>query len=206
MNKLIFQTHPSFWRALISIYSSSEEPEVNQKLADKLKSDGYTDEQIAIAVPIIKNLFERQLCNAEILSETAQSEYFQSAFLTKKDLAYLKEHIKEDTPSQLVHLVLALAVYARKNPHQSHWIKFDKNEVFFMAGIHKLPQKDIRNLTNQAHFLYNLQMQVVGSKKPIPCFQFTWQLDDPNTDDNPLVDVSDYSPKGIDNLVKTILN
>ena len=206
MTKLIFQSKPTFWRSLISIYTSSPENMIDHDLSEKLRADGYSQEQIVIAVPIIKNLFERQLCNAEVLSENAQSEYFNSAFLTKSDLEYLKSHITKDTPTNLARLVTALAVYARKNHHPSHWIKLDKNEVFFMAGIHKLPAKDIRALTNQAHLLYNLEMQVVGSKKPIPCFRFAWQSDDPDNEKNPLIDVSDYSPKGIDNLVKTLLN
>ena len=103
-------------------------------------------------------------------------------------------------------LLLTLTLYARKFYHPSGWIKYEKNELQYEAGLTKLKEEEWERVT-RALYNHNLfTLQVVGSNSPIPCFKLSF-LEDVNEKTNPLIDVGIFSPVGIAKILDTyILN
>lgn len=101
-------------------------------------------------------------------------------------------------------LLLAFVIYYRQHYHRSGWVRYDKKTIFFLAGINKLPVHAQEKLTNRLHTHYDLNMQVVGSNQPIPCFSLSWLQDQlpPGVDNNPILTFGDYTPYGVREMIK----
>lgn len=114
---------------------------------------------------------------------------------------------------KIMKLILSLAFLYRLNFHHSGWVKYDRKAAFYLAGLSKIPVSEQEMLINIIHHYYGLNMRVVGSNNPIPCYQFTWsdvQPPTPNSNvDAPgsttdLIDLGPLTPDTIESLVTAI--
>lgn len=107
-------------------------------------------------------------------------------FLAKQDIDFIQKAINNIGHSlltkeefQLISLLTAFAAYARTHPHPKKWVRCsekDKQKIYNMAGFAKnMPTKEKINLTNYIHETYEMNMRVIGSNNPTPCFLFDWQ-------------------------------
>ena len=129
------------------------------------------------------------------------------AHLSVLDIKELKTFALQDPDNRAaLRLLVAFALYARANPHPSHWIKYDRATIFFLADLQELKTSEQERLTKYLHEYYNLNMRVVGSNTPLPCFKLKWMAEQPNPfvedTSNPLVAVGNYSPATISHLMQ----
>ena len=96
-------------------------------------------------------------------------------------------------------LLLALMSVYRRNFHHSGWVKYDKKFIFYLAGLQDLPVKEVEELTQYLHQEYGLDMQVVGSNSPVPCFKIDWLFKQPQPGShvNLFLDYGEFSPETI---------
>ena len=80
---------------------------------------------------------------------------------------------------QLISLLISFMAYARTHPHPKKWIRCgdkDKQKIYLLAGFPKnMPTKEKLGLTTCMHTLYGMNMRVIGSTQPTPCYLFDWQ-------------------------------
>ena len=201
--KQFMQLQPRKWKDIYTTYIQSidQTPEErSQKVIDYLTSVGFSDEQASsIAASLIKT-FTDDLSNTFIDSDQ------EEACLSIQDIKLLKEKLLHEPSKDIRRLLVTLLVYARANPHPSFWIHYDKKVINFLASIHKLKVSDQNLLTIQLHNLYNLDMQVVGSVQPIPCYRISWQAEQPPIEDasNPLVLIGPLNPATIASFTDSI--
>lgn len=133
------------------------------------------------------------------------------AILSTQDITYLENalpRLSED--AQLAKLLISYAIHSRMNPHHSNWIKCDKKDrsaIFYLASLSKLPASKQQALINKLHSSYGLDMRVVGSNTPIPCFCLSWQASQPpqGSNDNPLIELGILSPRSISDFYDSLL-
>ena len=135
------------------------------------------------------------------------------AYLSQQDLEYIEKNVIPDPDAtyELVRLLLTYLIFARLNPHHSNWIKCDKKDkttILYLASLSTLPVSQQENLIQLLHKKFSLNMRVVGSTQPIPCFQIPWQVNqDPvNTEHNQLFTIGSLIPKTISDLATTLIN
>ena len=106
----------------------------------------------------------------------------------------------------LKSLLLAFVCFYRRSHHPTGWIRYDKKNIFYLAGLTKISSAQQEKLTAALHAHCGLDMRVVGSNQPIPCFTISWLRDQPiaGTTDNPLLTLSDMSPEGIQEIISKI--
>lgn len=71
--------------------------------------------------------------------------------------------------------------WAEDHPHASGWIRYEREAIFRQAGLANLPEADKEDLTRILREDGLLEMRVVGSNEPIPCFRVI-QPEDADTD------------------------
>lgn len=135
-----------------------------------------------------------------------------AAYLSQQDLDYLENTILKspDITLESLRLLLTYLIFARLNPHHSHWIKCDKkdkNTILYLASLSTLPVSQQESLIQLLHQKFSLNMRVVGSTQPIPCFQIPWQAAQPpvNEDFNPLFTIGPLAPKTIADFAATLI-
>lgn len=197
--KIIPATQPKLWKELVEVYTSTPEDQRKTQIEAVLMKYDFSQEQASMTVNKVLELLAYQL---EQIKTQADLEIDPlNAVLTKQDITYLKDVLSQEESKEVIRLVVTFAIYARKHPHYSNWIRFDKKEVLYVASLQKLSAKDFRAVSTVAHDKYGLSMQVVGSKQPIPCFQLSWQITQQITDENPLIPVTEYTPDGIKSFI-----
>lgn len=105
---------------------------------------------------------------------------------------------------RLKALLLAFVVFYRKDYHPTGWVRYDKKNIFHLAGVSRLSASTQERLTTKLHTLCSLDMRVVGSNQPIPCFTISWLNDQlpPGSPDNPFVTLSELSPSGLTEILE----
>ena len=201
--KIIPATQPKLWKELVEVYTSAPADQKKTQVEAVLIKYNFSPEQASMTSNKVLELLAYQL--EQIKNQTELEADPFDAVLTKNDITYLKEVLSQEESQEVMRLVVTLAIYARKHPHYSNWIRLDKKEILYIASLQKLSAKDFRTVSTVAHDKYGLSMQVVGSKQPIPCFQLSWQITQQITEDNPLVSVTEYTPDGIKSFVSTTL-
>lgn len=190
------------WQTLYSV--NKEHEDIDNETRVKILSSvlipfGFNDETIreAIAREFIKL----------ITRVTLVDESQEAAQLSLIDIERLKKlvatlHLSREESS----LLLTLTLYARKFYHPSGWIKYEKVELQYEAGLTKLKEEEWERVTRALYTNNLFTLQVVGSNSPIPCFKLSF-LEDVNEKTNPLIDVGIFSPVGIAKILDTyILN
>lgn len=122
-------------------------------------------------------------------------------FVSTLDLDRLKTLTSKDphNSSTIRKILLALIANYRRNFHKSGWVKYDKKFIFYLAGVNTLSPKELEETTQYLHQEYGLNMQVVGSNSPIPCYKIDWLFDQPQPGShiNPFLDLGPFSPETI---------
>ena len=128
--------------------------------------------------------------------------------LTLKDYERFTEKtsIDDQMTNQLKRLLLSFIVFYRDNYHSTGWVRYDRNNIFYLAGLSKLSLKQQEKLVNYLHLNYNLDMRVVGSTQPIPCYKIDWLYDQENVGkmSNPFLSFGPMSPQNLKSVVDKI--
>jgi len=195
MKKTFLEIQPKLWQSLYLLFRDNKDlssQEIISKISTVLQQYGF-DPTLAelTAAEFFALLYDRVVT-------TTDSPYYEEAEHDHAYLAYMDIHdlgykLHEETDPRIARLLLSLIVYARTYPHPSNWIRFDRREIFHMAGLLKLSSREQDVLTYRLHSAYGFDMQVVGSTQPIPCFRINWLT--PITDDNPLIDIGRFLPQ-----------
>ena len=133
----------------------------------------------------------------------------KNLYLTLEDICFISNAVQNDKDKysvDLFKLLTAYAAHARANPHPKQWIKCDakdKNFIFFLASCSNIGAKEKEILTNTLHLVYNMNMRVIGSNQPTPCFRFEWQVQQSSPEDpeNELVSIGPISPQTINSFI-----
>lgn len=180
------------WQTLYAVNKEHEEKDLDTRvkiLSSVLIPFGFNDETIreSIAREFITLITRVTLVDEE--EEAAQLSLIDIERL-KKIVVTLKLSREEAS------LLLTLTLYARKFYHPSGWIKYEKNELQYEAGLTKLKEEEWERVTRALYTNNLFSLQVVGSNSPIPCFKLSF-LEEIDEKSNPLIDVGIFSPAGI---------
>lgn len=171
---------------------------VSSKVATKLVS--------AFSAPDFTSLFIETIISSALTDDTTTS-----AATTPPDSATLRltqfeyntflSRVNSDplmTP-ELASLLLSFLAFYRHSFHPSGWIRYEKKNVFHLAGLSRLPIQRQEALTRYLHSRHGLDMRVVGSNQPIPCFGISWLEAQPlpGSDENPLITIGSFLPETI---------
>ena len=98
--------------------------------------------------------------NAQAIRDTLWNEPNGEVFMVGKD--------------PVADLLVAFTAHALSNYHPSGWIKYDKKAIISLARLGKLSMAEQEKLTQQLHSSFGINMRVVGSAQPIPCYALPW--------------------------------
>lgn len=124
------------------------------------------------------------------------------ALVSRQDLEFYIAALNT-TPtlsSQIRRALLAFAAFYRRNYHPKKWVRYDRKSVFFLAGLSDMSATAQEDLTTTLHKEYGLDLRVIGSKSPVPCFYFDWMASQPTPGldpSNPYIDLGPYAPQTI---------
>lgn len=192
---------PKIWQHLFEVYKTHKNnnlplEEIQKILIEDISSYGFDEKQSEKIIKYCLKLFSEKDLDASSLE----------AKITLTDYNKLLEIAKEEKNADILRLITSFLVYQRENQHPSGWIKYDKKVIMYLASLTKKKVSEQERLTNRLHNVYNMNMQVVGSTNPIPCFKFEWH-EEPITDDdpdNPEITIGFMTPQSIIDFVKTI--
>lgn len=224
MMKDFIQLQPQMWQKLYNQYISlsgqtNNTDEILSALIDTLSQIFHSEIASTIAQKVYSSFssssFPLKFYNASE-DNTSGSEDIVSknikyilprAQLSLYDINILKEKMKDESDPAIACLLVSLLVYARANPHHSNWIKYDRKVIMFLSSLTKKKISLQTYLTNKLHNLYNVNMRVIGSSQPIPCFNIAWHDDQPpvNSPENPLIDIGSVEPETISKFVLTTI-
>jgi len=200
--KAFLDLQPRIWRDLYTfcILSTADAPTLTLQLQSELEARGFTPDKAAVLAPSLLKFFQN------IKKEDFVNPNEEEATLSAEDISLLKEKLLHEPSQEARRLLTAFLVYSRANPHPSFWIKYDRKVIMFLASLDKLKVSEQISLTNHLHNLYNLDMRVVGSNQPTPCFRFEWQATESPIDDtkNPLVLIGPLNPATIKAFVSRL--
>lgn len=218
MMKNFIQLQPLQWRKLYDLYNKSvaaglSKEDILSALSSSLSTTFHT-EVAAIIAGKVYDSFSSPECKLEFFNRNEDAagsvdEYsVPEAQLSLYDIKLLKEKTKNETSIDICKLLVSFLVCARANPHPSNWIKYDRKVIMMLSSLTKKKVSEQTVLTNTVHNLYNINMRVVGSTQPIPCFNIEWHDNQPpvNSPENPLVDIGPLSPETITKFVTENLN
>lgn len=200
--KEFLDLQPRIWRDLytLSIIQDTDTDTLTSQLQSELEARGFTPDKASTLAPSLVKFFKN------IKKEDFINPNEEEATLSTYDIRLLKEKLLHEPSSEVRRLLVAFFVYSRANPHPSFWIKYDRKVIMFLASLQKLKVSEQIILTNHLHSLYNLDMRVVGSNQPTPCFRFEWQATEPPTDspDNSLVLIGPLNPATIKSFAEAL--
>lgn len=104
----------------------------------------------------------------------------------------------------LKKLLFSFIVFYRRNYHPSGWIKYDKKNIFYLAGANKMPITQQEKMTNYLHTHYGLNMRVVGSNQPTPCYTMSWLQEQPpvGSTNNPFITLGLLTPSDLTKIIE----
>ena len=133
-------------------------------------------------------------------SDSAGDNSPRLAYLTEKDLETFELLTSQDpqvTP-YLKRLLLALIIYYRRNFHHSGWVRYAREEIFFLASLQDMPPKTKEELTQHLFQEYGFALRVIGSNNPIPCYKIDWLFEQPASES---ICVGPYLPETVNKLL-----
>lgn len=121
-------------------------------------------------------------------------------YLTSKDVEIFDRLTSQDpnVSQYLRRLLLALMMYYRRNFHPSGWVRYAREEIFFLAGLAALPTKSKEELTQHLFKEYGFSLRVIGSNSPIPCYMIDWLFEQAPSEPFP---IGPYLPSTIDTFL-----
>lgn len=204
---------PKVWQTLHATYesllsSSSTPDQVLAALAADLPQFGFSEgDSSRIAAAFMKSF--DSIRDALALNEADPSvpDYESAASpsgklrltLSEQDISCMKAILADEPSYDARRLLVAFAAWDRANYHHTGWIRYDRQSIMCLAGLSSLRPRDQEALTQHLHREYGLDMQVVGSNSPIPCFRLSWLEEEPPVGDpsNQLLDLGPLSPSAI---------
>lgn len=128
--------------------------------------------------------------------------------LTSQDFQKFVELTQADpeiTP-EIKKLLLSFIIFYRRNFHPSGWIRYDRKNIFYLAGANLYSVSQQEKMTKFLHERYALNMRVVGSNQPTPCYGFSWLQEQPlpGTPNNPYLTLAPLTPEGLESVIKKI--
>lgn len=204
---------PKIWQTLHATYesllsSSSTPDQVLAALAADLPQFGFSEgDSSRIAAAFMKSF--DCIRDALALNEDnpAVPDYESAASpsgklrltLSEQDISCMKAILADEPSYDARRLLVAFAAWDRANYHHTGWIRYDRQSIMCLAGLSSLRPRDQEALTQHLHREYGLDMQVVGSNSPIPCFRLSWLEEEPPVGDpsNQLLDLGPLSPSAI---------
>lgn len=116
--------------------------------------------------------------SAAILKAFSSSPDFSLLSESGSSLEILSPASKRKNPT--LDLLIAFTAHALTTYHISGWIRYEKKEIFALAKLNKLSIAEQEELVRKLHSSFGLDMRVVGSAQPIPCYNAPWVI--PPTD------------------------
>lgn len=164
------ETQPRIWQTVYKFYSensSLSKDEFMKGATDLLTKNGFSAQWAQNTAYLFYDIMQKSAQNPDFPQEMGVEE----GLLSLLDFSFLRESFKTEESEEVKHLLVAFAAYARVYPHKSNWIHYDRQAIIYLAGLSKLKVADQQSFINQLHVKYQLNMQVVGSAQPIPCFK-----------------------------------
>lgn len=208
---------PRIWQQLYSIYeahSSLTPKEIADLLVPPLENVGFSSGDSARIAEAFVRSFDA-IAEAKELGEDDSSPDYESASspsgkirlaLSLLDINCLRTKLAGEPSYDARRLLVAFAAWDRAYPHPSGWIRYDRSAIMCLAGLSGLRPSEQEALTQLLHRSYGLDMQVVGSNSPIPCFRLSWLEEEPPAgQSNPLQDVGPLAPASVSYTVCKVL-
>lgn len=122
-----------------------------------------------------------------------------SSFILSSDAAAFSTLTSADPHSvfPLRSLLMSFLVQYRRAWHPKGWVRYDRRAILHLAGLDAASSQTKEDLISYLHREYGLEMQVIGSASPTPCFLFQWAKDHPESPSNPRIDLGPYSPSSV---------
>ena len=208
---------PRIWQQLHSIYeahASLTSKEVAELLVPPLENAGFSSGDSARIADAFVRSFDA-IAEAKELGEDGSSPDYESAsspsgkvrlILSLLDVNCLRAMLADEPSYDARRLLVAFAAWNRAHPHPSGWIRYDRPAIMCLAGLSGLRPSEQEALTQLLHRSYGLDMQVVGSNTPIPCFRLSWLAEEePIGQSNPIQDVGPLAPASVSYAVCEVL-
>lgn len=211
---------PKIWQTLHATYeslstASSTPAQVLAALAADLPQFGFSeDDSSRIASAFMKSFDSIRDALAADAADPSVPDYESAASpsgklrltLSAQDVSCMKAILADEPSYDARRLLVAFAAWDRANYHHSGWIRYDRQAIMCLAGLSSLRPRDQEALTQLLHREYGLDMQVVGSNSPIPCFRLSWLEEEPPIgQSNPIQDVGPLSPASVSYAVCEVL-
>lgn len=204
---------PKVWQTLHATYeslstSSFTSAQVLAALAADLLQFGFSEsDSERIADAFMKSFDSIRDALAANEADPSVPDYESAASpsgklrltLTEQDVSCMKAILADEPSYDARRLLVSFAAWDRANYHHTGWIRYDRQSIMCLAGLSSLRPRDQEALTQLLHREYGLDMQVVGSNSPIPCFRLSWLEEEPPVGDpfNALLDLGPLSPSAI---------
>lgn len=208
---------PRIWQQLHSIYeahASLTSKEIAALLVPPLENAGFSAADSALTADAFVRSFDA-IAEARRLGEDQDSPDYESASspsgkvrltLSLLDINCLRAMLADEPSYDARRLLVAFAAWDRAYPHPSGWIRYDRPAIMCLAGISGSRPSEQEGLTQLLHRSYGLDMQVVGSNSPIPCFRLSWlEEEEPIGQSNPIQDIGPLSPASVSYTVCEVL-
>ena len=208
---------PRIWQQLHSIYeahASLTSEEVTELLIPPLENAGFSSGDSARIAEAFVRSFDA-IAEARELGEDDSSPDYESAaspsgkvrlILSLLDVNCLRAMLADEPSYDARRLLVAFAAWNRAHPHSSGWIRYDRPSIMCLAGLSGLRPSEQEAITQLLHRSYGLDMQVVGSNSPIPCFRLSWLAEEePIGQSNPIQDVGPLAPASVSYAVCEVL-
>ena len=192
---------------------------IQKQLAEKFSSSfsfpASVAEQISARVvklfPRLQDIETQFIINTQTNTNTDTQPQTPTIFITLKDYERFMEKIQlSNIPptDQLKSLLFSFMVFYRDNYHPTGWVRYDRKNIFYLAGLSTLSAQKQEKLVNKLHDHFGLDMRVVGSNQPIPCFKINWlyDQDDVSTPQNPLLSFGPFTPKNLKQIIAKVDN
>lgn len=203
---------PRIWQQLHSIYEAHKGADSTPEslaalLVPPLENAGFSaDDSAKIAASFVRSFDAIE--DAKALGAAQDAPDYESAgspsgklrlTLSLLDINCLRAMLAEEPSYDARRLLVAFAAWDRANPHPSGWIRYDRAAIMCLAGLANLRPSEQEALTQLLHRSYGLDMQVVGSNSPIPCFRLSWLEEEPPMlgPGNPPQDIGPLSPASV---------
>ena len=203
---------PRIWQQLHSIYEAHKGADSTPEslaalLVPPLENAGFSaDDSAKIAASFVRSFDAVE--DAKALGAAQDAPDYESAgspsgklrlTLSLLDVNCLRAMLADEPSYDARRLLVAFAAWDRANPHPSGWIRYDRAAIMCLAGLANLRPSEQEALTQLLHRSYGLDMQVVGSNSPIPCFRLSWLEEEPPMLPplNPPQDIGALSPASV---------
>lgn len=147
------------------------------------KENVFSYEDLEQFISVLKiDLPIKTVSKEEIIKTMLQNPNGSLSNFIYKDIVLYNdeiEYLKTCTNDEVRKLLYSFLIYSKLYPHESNWIKYDKDAIFELSGLECSDNK--RVLLFSDCLKYKIDLTVIGSKNPIICFKFLFPQDKERT-------------------------